>query len=356
VYGRIRTAHLERFRNLEPAEVWFSATRYDFDPALVDGDDAPRRVSRLGAVRELWRRSFRVIELTEPAIVTRWPDMLLQVLAARLRSWRTGDEQTLVTYCIAIADPADELAARSRLPRPIARWVTRRVLNLLVRSLDRVAFGTAGSFDMYAGYVDPHRLARVAEMFEALPAPCDCIDPNGPRDERRLLFVGAFDDRKGIRQLMAAWDVVRTRSPDLTLCLIGTGRLVDVVTDWASSRPEASVLVDPPRDAIHAELRRSAVVALLSQRTAFWREQIGLPILEGLSHGCTVVATTETGLAAWLSEHGHEVIDPRASAEEHADAIVRAFAAARRPSDVLADLPATDRRIDADRWMVTGNR
>jgi glycosyltransferase involved in cell wall biosynthesis len=64
-----------------------------------------------------------------------------------------------------------------------------------------------------------------------------------------------------------------------------------------------SVIVDPPRAEVHELLRSSAVVAMPSVRRPGWREQIGLPLVEGLTHGCRVVTTTETGLADDLREH-----------------------------------------------------
>ena len=90
---------------------------------------------------------------------------------------------------------------------------------------------------------------------------------------------------------------------------------------------------------------------LLSQPTPTWREQVGLPVVEGLAHGCTVVTTTETGLAGWLAAHGHEVLPPGAPDGEVAAAVDRALGRRRPAGDVLADLPAADGRLAADRWM-----
>jgi glycosyltransferase involved in cell wall biosynthesis len=54
---------------------------------------------------------------------------------------------------------------------------------------------------------------------------------------------------------------------------------------------------------VHELLRTSAVVAMPSVRRPGWREQIGLPLVEGLTHGCRVVTTAETGLADDLRDH-----------------------------------------------------
>ena len=109
------------------------------------------------------------------------------------------------------------------------------------------------------------------------------------------------------------------------------------------------MLLDPPREQIHRALRENSVLVLLPQK-----EQLGLPILEALSHGCEVVTNSETGLAAWLAAHGHGVLPPDSSAEAVADAIAMALDRAALREGSLKDLPTTDQRIEADRWLATG--
>ena len=88
---------------------------------------------------------------------------------------------------------------------------------------------------------------------------------------------------------------------------------------------------------------------LPSQPTSAWREQVGLPIVEGLSYGCTIVTTTETGLAGWLSEHRHRVLPADANEAQLAAAIIDAL---RRPvrgrtrSAAGPGRPADRRRVD----------
>jgi glycosyltransferase involved in cell wall biosynthesis len=88
---------------------------------------------------------------------------------------------------------------------------------------------------------------------------------------------------------------------------------------------------------------------LPSQPSATWREQVGLPIVEGLSYGCTIVTTTETGLAGWLSEHGHRVVAADADDGELAAAVAAALL--NPVEDVVASLPDHDGRLAADAWM-----
>ena len=232
----------------------------------------------------------------------------------------------------------------------------RVMLSLLVRCTDRLAFATDDSFEMYRRYVGTAALAARARVFEALPSPCSCLS-NGSLEPRppQVLFVGGLIERKGVQQTMEAWDAFHARQPDATFRMVGKGRLEDQVVAWADGRPEVTVTIDPPRDEIHGVLRQSAVLLLLSQPHGYWREQIGLPILEGLSHGCEIVTTSETGLARWLAGHEHGVVAPAATADEVADSIAAALDRAAHRRGSLDDLPPTDQRFAADRWMMTGS-
>lgn len=354
VYPNLRSAHLERFRRMAPAKVLYHRTRYDYDPSLADPASPPRRMGRLGVVVELLRRRYRVVEVSEPMMTTRWPDLFAQIVAVRIRGLLSGQRELVASYCIGLTDPAEHLRERWHLPRPLARLVARVGLRTLVRAMDRLAFGTTGCFELYAKYTGRNVLARRAEIFEAVPAACDCLDGPSTPDPGRgvtLLFVGIFEERKGIPELVAVWDELRRRQPQLRLHIVGKGRMVADVTEWAGRHPEVTLDIDPPRAVIHRALRDSAVLILLSQRMGAWREQVGLPIVEGLAHGCEIVTTSQTGLAEWLQKHGHLVVEPDASAADVADAVGAVFTSTRLPEKILEDLPNADSRIAADAWM-----
>ena len=359
IYASLRTAHLERFAQLAPADVLYHRTRYDYDAGLADPVRPPRQVSRFGALRVLARTHYDIVELNEPIMTRRWPDLAAQLAVLRVRAALTRRPTTVVAYGIGYTDPAAEIAARWRLPRPVARRLTRAGLAALVSGFDRLAFGTAGSQDLYARYAGRRRVLARARLFEALPGPCALCppvmsDPPDARDGRigSLLFVGAFDDRKGIRPLMAAWEVLRERGTGARLNLLGQGRYADEVAAWAAGHDDVELHLEPSRELIHRSLRASAALVLLSQRVGDWREQVGLPIVEALGHGCEVVTTSETGLARWLAEHGHRVLDPKAPAEAVADALAAAVTAPRPAAEVLAQLPAQDQRLAADNWLM----
>jgi glycosyltransferase involved in cell wall biosynthesis len=169
-----------------------------------------------------------------------------------------------------------------------------------------------------------------------------------------VAFVGDLAERKGIALLLAAWSSIEEREPDARLTVIGKGDLESVVRNVADQHASIEMLVDPPRHEIHRTLAAAAVLVLLSQRTVTWREQVGLPILEGLAHGCQVVTTSETGIADWLQDHGHDVVGPLASAGDVADVVLTALRRRRSAASALGDLPARDGRLAADDWLSSG--
>ena len=352
IYGFIRTAHLERFREMVPATVLYRKARYDYDDSILPPAQRPIQLGRLATVGHLLRHRYRAVEVNEPGVTNLWLDTLSQVIAIRLRGGLGEGRTQIVTYCIGYSDPAQELhARRPYLPLPLTRAATRFFLGVLGRSMDRIAFGTEGSLAMYREYVPERVLTRRSAMFEAVPAACSCamVEPN---DGPEVLFVGAFSDRKGVRQLMTGWDALRAGGSELRLEVIGKGPLQTEVQEWAAGRDDVVVRIDPPRTEIHAAMRRAKVLVLLSQRIGAWREQVGLPIVEGLSHGMEIVTTDETGLAPWLSARGHRVLTGATDPSAVRQAIAGAAADPRGRAEVLRDLPAADQRMEADRWML----
>ena len=131
--------------------------------------------------------------------------------------------------------------------------------------------------------------------------------------------------------------------------------MLDSAVDFANRYTEVELVVDPPRVEIHRALRQASLVVLLSQRGARWREQVGLPIVEALAHGCQVLTTDETGLAQWLTDHGHQVVDGSSDSFAVAQAMVEGIGSGRERASVLADLPSVDGRSSADAWLHAGD-
>lgn len=344
VYEVVRSAHLERARSFEPADLLYRRRRYDFDPALAVGCDV-RHASFVDIFMGLTINSIATVEINEPLQLSGLPGAVVAITAARLGGLFRGRQPTIGAYAIENKDPFDSLPprlrsrVRRRIERSMAAWVTART--------DRMIFGTPGSAKLYEDRFGS-RLPRDTEMVPALPSACRCVAGSDcERVRESVLFVGALQDRKGIQQLLDAWKVVESEAPGASLMIIGKGPRERDVREFAADHRSVDFVNDPPRDRIHQELKRHAVLILLSQPTPTWREQVGLPIVEGLAHGCKIVTTTETGLTDWLAGHGHLVINPAAPTTQTAAAIVEAMRTTD-PSAVLAALPATDGRLSAD--------
>jgi glycosyltransferase involved in cell wall biosynthesis len=347
LYQTVRTAHLERARQLSPATIVYRGTRYDFDRSLADGLD----LIPAGPVRAAWllaRSSVRQLEVNEPLMLSSLRRTALAIAALKLRSRLGGPDVRVVSYAIENADPFQPMTGRAG-----AGWrgVEHRVLARYVwRSLHRVAFGTEAARVTYATALAGATGPETTTVIPAIPAACGC-SPGVGADAPRVLFLGALAERKGFGLVLAAWPHLKERVPNAELTIVGTGDLEERARRAADADASINLFIAPSRADIHRELRRSRVLVLPSQPAPGWREQVGLPICEGLAHGCSIVATTETGLAGWLLAHGHRVLAPGDSDERIADALEAALRQGRPASSVLADLPGTDGRLDADTWL-----
>ncbi|MEJ2869516.1 glycosyltransferase family 4 protein [Actinomycetospora sp. OC33-EN08] len=262
----------------------FTSARTDADAELLR-DPRVRPFTWRTYLRQLRDPDLVVLEVAEPLWFGEWKKALRYIAVAR--AVRPGIR--VATYAIENFDAAERLGSRTR------------AVGLSLRGLDLIAFGTTGAADNYLATFG-RSLDRIQHA--VLPPRIDtctvCGPTRGTTRERRVLFLGAPTDRKGFPVLREAWERL---DPDWQL----------VVADPSGDEPpplprKAELRPDPPRREIHELLRTSAVVVMPSVRRPGWREQIGLPLVEGLAHGCRVVTTTETGLADDLRDHPDVVL------------------------------------------------
>lgn len=342
LYHEVRSAHLERAHEFSPAAVVYLTHRYDFDGSLGEGLELVNR-KPLGAALLLRRSKLEALEVNEPLMLHGAILAALGIFAVRLGR---GQRVRVVSYAIGNTDP---------FVQPVAGWKSRMrrhietvAAHYVWRQLDAIAYGTEGSREVYQAVL-PARAGLAQVLIPALPARRDDVDmtDRGPN----VVYLGAFVHRKGLPLLLEAWPSVVAARPEARLTLVGKGALLPQVKEFHAMQSSVSVLVDPSRAEIRDVLARSRTLVLASQPTPSWREQVGLPIVEGLESGCTVVTTTETGIAGWLAEHGHSVLRADADAGSLAAAILRELDRAPRVADVLESLPAEDGRSAADRWL-----
>jgi glycosyltransferase involved in cell wall biosynthesis len=255
----------------------------------------------------------------------------------------------VVTYAIENLEPA--MLSRASSPR---EWVLGRVHRLLARyvglHLSRICFGTRGSEVLYSAWLDTIGSRAVRRLIEALPSQCRCL-ASAPARRASVAFVGAFEERKGVFNLMEAWPRIARSDRQIRLTIAGKGKLMPIVKEFSESWDNVEFVCDPPRSRIHSILSGAAVLVLFSQRVVGWREQIGLPILEGLAHGCTIVTSAETGLSEWLRHNGHTVLSAGAGSAELARAISTAVLQSAEHPVTTGALPGVDGRLAAERWL-----
>jgi glycosyltransferase involved in cell wall biosynthesis len=348
IYEQARTVHLERILSSGNDTLLLYRTRaYDFDEALAQFVGA-RQMSRWQTSLYLLKERPAIVELNEPMLMAAWPGLLLYITALQLVQI-FGRRARVISFAINNAGLGPAIASFTRMPLALSNLLSRIVCTFLLRQYDRMAFGTPSAIATYVEAVGhlPKRLEH--RLFLALDKACSTCTPVPKQQE--VVFLGSFEPRKGILQLLAAWPAVVERLPLARLRLLGKGPLLEEVKEWVTQHPTATLTIDPSRHEIHSRLNAGKVLVLLSQPTPRWKEQVGLPILEGLSHGCEIVASLETGIAEWLVNAGHHVVDPHLPTSALAETIIEALTLARDPAQVRSMLPTADTRISASDWL-----
>jgi glycosyltransferase involved in cell wall biosynthesis len=213
---------------------------------------------------------------------------------------------------------------------------------------DRIAFASPAAEECYrAARVLPPSVST-RHFLELLPR-CTC---SGVKQKGTVVFLGALEDRKGVPDLLAAWDLLPAHRNSWVLRIMGAGPYDEQVRRAAATDPSIDYIGPAGRDLVHATLRAAEALVLPSRPTGRWCEQIGLPIVEGLAHGCRIVAPPDTGLAPWLREHGQIVLSEAFTTRELADALHETLVSTSTGHESVADcLPAIDSRILAEDWM-----
>jgi glycosyltransferase involved in cell wall biosynthesis len=246
-----------------------------------------------------------------------------------MRSARTPAERT-------------QLLARARAVLCVSDYVRRRFLD----GLDAAALAQAAHKLQVTHNAIPRRLA----------AP--------PRKERLVLFVGRIIEAKGVADLVGALERVLPRHPGWRAAIIGTSRTrrsagpsaFESALRARCARLGAAVdcLGQLPNDAVMTHFERAAIVVVPSR----WQEPLARTAIEGLAHGCAVLAYATGGLPEVLQDRGLLIEPPGADAlalalaRVIADDGLRADLQQRAWHDYPFDIHPLAARIDALRETI----
>lgn len=180
-------------------------------------------------------------------------------------------------------------------PETTVHRYTRRLSEGIYRGADAiVAYGDhVRRFVLETPGVDPDKVfvagqAVRPDRFEAQPA--------SPAGSSTVLFIGQFEERKGVDDLLAAFRAVD--APGARLELIGNGALEPRVRELAAADPRVDIVGYVSQEDLPGRLAAARCLVLPSVTTAEDREPWGLVVNEAMHAGLPVIASDGVGAAA----------------------------------------------------------
>lgn len=344
----LRAAQVERASLMTPALTIYFDEKYDLGTTEISS--AFQKMRFTSALAFLFNHRGVVLEVPEPLWLRFLPKTLLLAAVWKISGVLTRRRRIVATYAIENNELANLISPRRALPSLVLRgagWVVGGVTSLLV---DRIAYGSTASRSSYQKL--PGMLHLESQIIEELPARRDdfTADENPPHP--RAMFVGELDHRKGLPELLRAWARVEQAEPSAHLTIVGSGPMTKEAELWAASKPDSRTFAGfVQHQDLPPLIARSTVLVAPSVRDGRWREQIGLPIVEALSAGLTVVTTDETGLATWLRDNGHTVVPLASVRDQLPGSLVEALTNPLDKVTVTQSLPRVAGRISSDQWL-----
>lgn len=157
------------------------------------------------------------------------------------------------------------------------------------------------------------------------------------RTSRTAVAVGRLTDVKGFDVLLQAWVVIAKAFPDWRLRIVGSGELLDSLTQLRDRLSlQECVRLEPARSDIQSVYRDASLLCLSSRYEGF-----PLVLVEAMAYGLPIVATNcETGVKALLSHGENAQISP----VNDPAALARGIAAVISSPELAARLAEAGRR------------
>jgi glycosyltransferase involved in cell wall biosynthesis len=281
----------------------------------------PMPIPLPGAIRKLWR----AVAASDAVIVhdALYVSSILAVIAAR---WHRKP----VLLIQHIADiPFSSPVLRGVMA--LANWLVTRPM---LRAADQVMFISATVRDRFADvrFRRPPQLVfngvDIALFHPASPGTRIALRVrHGFGDERIMLFVGRFVEKKGLHVIGA----LARRRPDMRFVLVGRGPIDP--SGWGL--PNVTVIPQQPPSTL-ADLYRAADLLLLPSVG----EGFPLVVQEAMASGLRVLCGTETAHAdpdarVWIGHADIDLADPAGTAER-VETAIDMLPAGLPPADMAA--------------------
>ena len=290
-------------------ELWVAAERADLACSLGSNvrvfliesrskSTCFQRLDYMWQVRALFRRLSREIKF----------DLIHQLnpvyTGVSLALWGCGVPVVLGPYVADWPNDPDGAAASRPALRAILRPVEKAValcqqqqaqtfLLTTEAARDRVISATRASTD---SFLLPHGIDQ--HFFS--PAPAGAQDD--PASQQRILFLANISARKGIFDLLRAFETVQARFPEAELWIAGVGE------DLERCRAMASSLRSCSRIQFLGRKTRAETVELFRRASVFCLpshgEPYGMTVAEAMSCGVPVVVTSAGGVQHLVDEGG----------------------------------------------------
>ncbi len=149
-------------------------------------------------------------------------------------------------------------------------------------------------------------------------------DPAGspPPKEPYVLFVGRFVEKKGVRFLIDAMQILERRSAGLSLALIGDGPLAGQLKEQARSVRDINFLGWLPNDEVRRWMR-GAIAVCVPSVVARSGDAEGLPnvVIEAMAEGVPVIGSQHSGIGEAVESGRTGLLVPPGDSAAIADAI-----------------------------------
>jgi len=134
-----------------------------------------------------------------------------------------------------------------------------------------------------------------------------------------VLFVGRFEERKGLPVLLRAFQLLRARRPELSLMVVGEGARRKKYEEWVRAQgvPGVHFAGYVPGEALPAYFQHATVYCAPNTGN----ESFGIVLLEAMAAGAPVVASNIEGFAAVVTHGVNGLLVPPREPEALADAI-----------------------------------